>query len=68
MKGTRIMLVKMYKHEETSTVTYDVLLSDTMAAKALYELNRLGINHFDRCEVNFDTGELICTVSRLIYK
>lgn len=61
------MLVKLYKHEETKAVTYNVILTDTMTAKALYELNRLGISCFERCEVDFTTGELICTVSTTIY-
>lgn len=60
------MVVKLYKQEETNAVIYDVLLTDAMTAKALYELNRLGINRFDRCEIDFATGELIATVSRTI--
>lgn len=61
------MIVKLYKTEQASSVTYDVVLTDTMTGKAMYELQRLGIRSFDRCEIDFDKGELICTVSKTIY-
>lgn len=61
------MVVKLYKTEQASSATYDVVLTDAMTAKALYELNRLGIQAFERCEVNFANGELICTVSTTIF-
>lgn len=61
------MVVKLYKNQDTNAVTYDVVLTDAMTGKALYELQRLGINSFERCEVDFANGELIATVSRTIY-
>jgi hypothetical protein len=61
------MLVKLYKTEQASSMTYDVVLKDVVTGKVLYELQRLGISRFDRCEVDFTNGELICTVSTTIY-
>ena len=37
-----------------------------MTGKAMYELNRLGIQAFECCEVDFVNGELIATVSTTI--
>lgn len=61
------MIVKLYKTEQCKAVTYDVVLTDVMSGKALYELQRLGISKFERCEVNFTNGELVATVSTTIY-
>lgn len=60
------MVVKLYKAEQDKAVTYDVVLKAVMTGKAMYELNRLGIQAFECCEVDFVNGELIATVSTTI--